>query len=465
MQKTKTARANAKKPIRKLVKAAVRSKIPVLRKAARSVVPSQPNYVRKLNPLQAIQDSPAEASAKNVAALLEPWAVAPGAGNTWDATNRPTFRWSTRSTVTLTSAQEGGVGNYRSRLLVNPYLLKQTQDAKTWSGGQPSADNNANDPSYGTVSGFVDAYRCVALGVKIYNSTAVTSWQGMGYIGRISYGASDTYTTGQLANSREFCVVSLTHPGDIFKMTWAPVTGYGAFSDDMSWKEYNAAVDSDATSLYFRSESANPLNLTAEVVAHFEAIVLTSAQSVYTPTEFIGDPSVTSELYQSALSRMPFNDKRRVVESEDGPVDSVIQDGTAIVDFFRKGGYKSLSGWSSFGKGVMGIGKAVGSVAGLLGSLLGARERLHRRLCDIPDDEMRELVVLLEESKGNWAAARNTLEAQMRELTAKRTLRRRLGAATAAELEPCLDFGPVPVDMPTGPLYQPRPALYGPTSR
>jgi len=239
--------------------------------------------------------------------------------------------------------------------------------------------NATNYSSWGTNFGSV---RCVCLGMQIRNTLAAGSENGDMIQFRSTNDVVFSYNFSQFASMSDSVLRGLTKPGDMGLVHWRPNSS--SASGDTQFKVPSASYASYATAgtsgtnVQFWASCGTAAQTTFEVsvYAAWEAIVLPSAAGLFDTQTNCANQNVANDLLVKALNKCPDYCQQRVVCTDDGIIESVLEDGKSIY-----GGIKS----------VVNLGK---TIAGAIGDVFGGwfapapPKRVHNVLMHFLDDEI-----------------------------------------------------------------------------
>jgi hypothetical protein len=276
-----------------------------------------------------------------------------------DSSFRPIYRWATKYVQTLGTSANTASGSQDVVISCGPTGLEKGQYSTAFNAGTVTASTKFDDPSYPGWATYFEAFRMVAMEIQLRNSSKLSDIGGICAVGRTQRQTdpADPFlgkSFNAYATNTDASIHTLGKPGDVMKTVWFPfqrnfsATGNTNNSSDWNFQPPDELGNAQDTLVFIWCQCPVAATFEVEITCHFEAILLPGTNQLLVPVTIIQDPTVFQQLLAMNLAESPLTDQIRNVETDDGPIASVVRDAKTIF-----GAGKSIFGvakkaWSTF---------------------------------------------------------------------------------------------------------------------
>jgi hypothetical protein len=275
----------------------------------------------------------------------------------------PTFKFSSRMVMTINPVANGGT--FSTRVLLSSFGNGSFMQATTYTAGVPSAYTSTNDPGYSSWSTNLELVRCVAMGMRLRNTTALTSASGLGTMVQAEFAnvqLTSSAALAQMATASNFSLASTSSVGQIVRV---PVSG--SVVQDLEYWVYNSTAGNNSQILVFdiTGAASTASSYEVEVIKHYEARPLAASATLLPSNISGGNPAEAARILGTAIGADPISSSSRSVKCEGDEDGSLIKDVNTIW-----GGAQAL----------LRVGATVGKALGSFGKWLFGHEKLVRHM-------------------------------------------------------------------------------------
>jgi hypothetical protein len=318
------------------------------------------------------------------AAVLEPWwALAEGVFPTYPDNNEVSaHRFGTKTVVAFESKLQVGSTNYWTAVEAQAYPFNSIVGIYA-NGDDPSPTFEYPCAGYDATWALNFAsIRCVAMGYKIRNTSAVMVEQGTCLHYRVPQSGAFCYEMGTLGLAAKQIGIqssgysfarSLADPGKVGHLTWLPNSMVAAGDTQFKPPDADPFNDADFGGVEGRANrttigmlithgGTQPQSFVYELYQLWEAIPTAAKSPLFPPVLKMGDMEMAQALLMRRMQAIPDLTEARCVSPDDGFWESLFSD---VKDIF--GGVRGV--FESGGKALGGLLSAGSAIGGLFSEL------------------------------------------------------------------------------------------------